>query len=249
MTDRHLTADVDGQRLVATVLEPASGARPQVLALHGLGTTSTRHRIRYLLDPIVEHGYGAITFDFSGNGDSTGELATTTLRRRSGETVALARHLDDTVAPVLLGTSMGAHLAAAAVPILRPRGLVLLCPAAYPRWAADAPFDGRSLPRPGPYDDSPAFAGLAEFTGRLLVVAVQDDEVVSRATVDRYVRAVPAARSVEVLRLPRGGHFVHRWLPDRTQEREAVVAAVLRLVTDRPGAASGAQIEEVTRAR
>jgi uncharacterized protein len=220
--DFHFTAD--GQRLAATRTIPPDGGEPDVLALHGLGATSSRHRVRYLLDPLTELGHGAVTFDFSGNGDSTGELERSTLRGRREEALGASVWLDKSAAPVLLGTSMGAHLAACVVPQVRPRALVLFCPAAYPADAVDQCFDG-GLARPGPYPDSPAFAGMREFDGDLLIFAARHDEVVPREVVAAYVAAASRARSTEVVWLD-CDHFVHRWLPDQAALRTATVRTI-----------------------
>ncbi|MEU6389317.1 alpha/beta fold hydrolase [Streptomyces sp. NPDC046939] len=219
-----------GERLAATKITGAGGADPAILSLHGLGPTTTRHRTRYLLDELADHGHTCLTFDFSGNGDSTGELARSTLRRRRAETLAAADRLDPTRPPVILGTSMGAHLAAWTVPELRPRCLMLFCPATYPAHAADLPFDG-NLPRPARHPDSPAYAALAEFEGSLLIVGARQDQVCPPEVIEGYLDAARRARSVEVVWLDGCDHFVHSWLPGRTTLREEVVQSMVRLLT------------------
>jgi uncharacterized protein len=229
--DFHFTAA--GQRLAATRTIPGDGSGPGILALHGLGTASSRHRIRYLLDPLTALGHGAVTFDFSGNGDSTGVLERSTLRGRREEALGAATWLDERAAPVLLGTSMGAHLAASIVPEVRPRALVLFSPAAYPADAADQCFDG-SLARPGDYPDSPAFAGMREFDGDLLVFGALHDQVVPREVVEAYRSCAVRARSAEVVWLD-CDHFVHRWLPGRPEllaETVRTIALVLSRTTE-----------------
>ncbi len=219
----------NGQRLAATKTVSADGPEPGILALHGLGPAATRHRVRYLLDALAAHGHGSMTFDFSGNGDSTGVLAESSLRGRRVETLAAAGWLSRTVAPVLIGTSMGAHLAAWTVPELAPRGLVLFCPAAYPAGAADLRFDG-SLVRPGRYAGSPAYAGLREFGGDLLIVGARRDQVVPPAVIEGYLASARAARSAEVIWLDDCDHFVHRWLPGAGDCQAVIVQAITRLL-------------------
>lgn len=225
--------DADGQRLAATTTAGADGSEPDILALHGLGLTATRHRVRYLLDALAAHGHGSVTFDFSGNGDSTGVLTESTLRGRRIEALGAAEHLGKAVAPVLMGTSMGAHLAASLIPETRPRGLVLFCPAAYPASAADLRFDGSLVP-PGNYADSPAYAGLREFDGDLLIVGAAQDQVVAPEVITGYLDNATRARSAEVLWLDGCDHFVHRWLPDQDDRRAEVLQAVLRLLSADP---------------
>lgn len=220
----------DGQHLAATKIVSANRPEPSILALHGLGPTSSRHRVRYLLDALAGYGYGSLTFDFSGNGDSTGILAESSLRRRRVETLAAAGWLSQLVAPVLIGTSMGAHLASWTVPELRPQGLVLFCPAAYPECATDLRFDG-SLVRPGNYADSPAYAGLREFDGDLLIIGVSLDKVAPPAVIEGYLANACGARSTEVIWLDACDHFVHRWLPRKKTLQAQVVQAIVRLLS------------------
>lgn len=221
--------DVGGHRLAATTVHTASGAAPDVVHLHGLGATASRHGVRYLLDDLAAHGHASLTFEFSGNGDSTGVMAQATLRRRQEESLAAAGLLGDARRPVLIGTSMGGHLASWAVPRLRPRALVLFCPAAYPADAVDDAFgDGT---RPGNHADSPAFAGIGEFDGDLLIIGARKDQVVPAATVDGYLAHATRARSRRVIWLD-CDHFIHRWLPGQDAVKAEVLDALRSVVTD-----------------
>ncbi|MFE7512764.1 alpha/beta hydrolase [Streptomyces sp. NPDC057540] len=229
MTRDDFVIEAAGERLAATRTTGAGGEGPEILALHGLGTTATRHRARYLLDAWAAHGHGSLTFDFSGNGDSTGELTRSTLRRRRAETLAAARWLDGPRPPVVMGTSLGAHLAAWTVRELRPRALVLFCPATYPAGAADLPFDG-SLVRPENHPDSPAYAALREFDGDLLIFGARQDQVCPPGVIEGYLAHADRARSAEVVWLEGCDHFVHRWLPHQDSLRAMAERAVLRLL-------------------
>jgi pimeloyl-ACP methyl ester carboxylesterase len=224
------TVTTDEHRLAATLVAPEAGVPPDVITLHGLGPTASRHTVRYLLDDLTRHGHGSCCFEFSGNGDSTGVLTESSLRRRRAEALAAARALDPARPPVVIGTSMGAHLAAWLVPELRPRGLVLFCPAAYPAHATDQRFDA-GFARPGNHPDAPAFAGIRDFRGDLLIVAAREDRVVPADVVDGYLDNAVDARSREVIWLDGCDHFVHRWLPSRPQTRDRVFDAMLRVVT------------------
>ncbi|MEU0036324.1 alpha/beta fold hydrolase [Streptomyces sp. NPDC006333] len=217
-------------RLAATRVYAPDGAAPALIHLHGLGPTATRHGVRYLLDDLAAHGHSSVTFEFSGNGESTGVLEEATLRRRRDESLAAARLLDGKTRPVVMGTSMGAHLAAWTVPVLDPRALVLFCPAAYPGHAADLPFDG-SLARPGRYADSPAYAAMREFTGDLLIVGARDDQVVPATVLDGYLDSAEKARTRRLIWLD-GDHFVHRRLPGQGAPRRDLLALLRTFVAD-----------------
>ncbi len=221
-----------GEHRLAGTKVLADNRRPaEIIHLHGLGPTADRHGVRYLLDELAEHGYGSITFEFSGNGDSTGVLKESTLGVRRAESLAAAAHLGYDQPPVLMGTSMGAHLAAALVPALRPRALVLFVHAAYPAGSDDDRFYG-TLAKPANYPDSPAFAGIREFDGDLLIVAAEHDQVVPADVVDGYLANATKARSADVHRLD-CDHFVHRWLPHQATV-SIVHKAILRIVAAGP---------------
>lgn len=222
------------QRLAATQVSSAGGRKPAILTLHGLGKTATRHTIRYVLDDLAGQGHASICFEFSGNGDSTGALEEATLRRRRDEALAVSRYLAPGEQPVLIGTSMGGHLACWLAPVLRPRGLVLFCPAAYPGDAADQKFDG-SLARPGCYADSPAYAGIAEFTGDLLIVGARNDAVVPAEVLDGYFARAKHARTRRLIWLDDCDHFIHRWLPHQEALRDEVLRAILQVVSGSAG--------------
>ncbi|MEU5510774.1 alpha/beta hydrolase [Streptomyces fungicidicus] len=217
-------------QLAATTVYAPHGVAPSVIHLHGLGATATRHVIRYLLDDLAAQGHSSLTFEYSGNGESTGVLEASTLRLRREETLAAGAQLSGDVRPVVMGTSMGAHLAACTVAQLRPRALVLFCPAAYPEDAADTPF-GNGLARPGDYADSPAFAGIREFDGDLLVVGARHDEVVPARVIDAYLAHAEKARSKRLIWLDTH-HFVQRWLPEQEGPKEQVLQAVRAITTD-----------------
>jgi uncharacterized protein len=225
-----LTLNAAGQRLAATKVLPAGVRRPRILTLHGLGPTVTRHGIRYLQDYLAIHGHGSMCFEFSGNGESSGVLGKSSLRRRRQEVLAAAAQLDAHASPVLIGTSMGAHLASWLAPVVRPGGLVLFCPAAYPADAVDSRFNGE-LARPGPYADSPAFAGIREFPGDLLIVAAAHDQVVPASVVQMYKENARIARSTRVIWLD-CDHFIHRYLPSHDAARAKVCRAIRQLVAD-----------------
>jgi uncharacterized protein len=224
-------------RLAATRVTGPAPALTDVLALHGLGETSSRHGIRYLLGPLAAAGHGSVTFDFSGNGDSTGVMTAATLGGRVTETLAAASHLAADVRPVLIGTSMGAHLAATCVPQLRPRALALFCPAAYPGGSHRDPFDG-TLARPGAYPDSPAYAGIAEFDGDLLLVATRRDQVIAPEVVAGYLEHAAKARSTQVVWIEDCDHFVHRWLPGQPRLLAEIVHRLLGVVSLDPSEAT-----------
>jgi alpha-beta hydrolase superfamily lysophospholipase len=239
VTSEDFFFSVGDERLAATRILSCSGRPPGVVSFHGLGVTASLASIRYVLDHLAELGLSSICFDFSGNGESSGRFECASLRIRATESLAAARLLAGSEPRALIGTSMGAHLAALAAPAIQPHALVLFCPAAYPEDAADQRF-GENFVRfnnrvttPETLRASLALRALRGFTGNLLVVAAEQDQVIPRHVVDLYLESATAARSSRVLWLAGCDHFVHPWLARHPEERAAALQAIQSTILDR----------------
>jgi pimeloyl-ACP methyl ester carboxylesterase len=211
------------ETLAATRIIAAPGAQPTVISFHGTGTTTHRGRIRYVLDDLATRGVSSACFDFSGHGESTGAagLDAADPYSRVEEAFTAATLLCPPAPRAIIGTSMGAQLAALLLPRLGPRGV--------PR------FLGSSVARLSPRDRGPEeprnpraliffsptaveWGLLNAFDGKLLIIAGRED-----ASID--LRGAPAASS-KVIWLE-CGHFVHPWLAEHERERAEVLDAVL----------------------
>lgn len=130
----------DGERLSGAVAGPAG--RATALLLHGAGNGSKERSLPFLAD-FAGQGCRALAFDFSGHGESTGELADLSLRRRYEQAVAvLDAHAPGDDPLILIGFSMSGQTVA---DLMRHYGrrvaAVGLCaPAVYGPDAWDVPF-------------------------------------------------------------------------------------------------------------
>ena len=228
MFARDFDVETDSERLRATVDLPSELERPRILALHGAGT-SDRTRIRYISAFLAQSGWGTLRFDFSGHGDSSGTINGSSLEKRAREATLVARHLDPDRTCALIGTSMGAHLAARLSQGLRPSHLFLICPAAYGQAAENTPF-GPSfteiIRRPNSYVDSLAFEAIAQYTGRLTLLIGDNDEVIPPEVIHLYMRSAQRARSVRLERLPHVSHLVHSWAASNPDGRRMILSVL-----------------------
>ena len=224
------SVDAADQTLRGTVTGNAAGDAPSVLALHG-GGQSSRRGIQYLLSALARDGVASASFDFSGHGDSTGQVEGSSLNERMAQALAVAGHVAPGRLLSLIGTSMGGHVACSLIERLQPPALVLFCPAAYVAPAQDAPFGPsfqQILRSTVDYASSPAFTALEGFEGRLLLVHGTQDAVIPAQVLDQYERRARRAESVEVVRLEGAGHKLHDWLQSRPRDNGLVLDAVLR---------------------
>ncbi|MFI9610380.1 alpha/beta hydrolase [Streptomyces sp. NPDC052023] len=142
------TSGHDGERL-AGVTGGDPDAPATAVVLHGAGRSDKR-RLLPLLREFVARGCGGLAFDFSGHGESTGELRELSLRRRFLQAVSV---IDSRVpadrALILAGFSMSGQTVAdlAAHYGDRVAALALCAPAVYAAEAWDVPT--RSWRSPG----------------------------------------------------------------------------------------------------
>jgi pimeloyl-ACP methyl ester carboxylesterase len=216
--------------LRGTITGNAAGDAPGLLALHG-GGQSSRRGIQYLLAGLARAGVASAAFDFSGHGESTGQVEGSSLNERVAQAMAVAGHVAPGRPLSLIGTSMGGHVACSLIEWLQPLALMLFCPAAYVAEAQDAPFGPRFqaiLRSSVDYASSPAFAALDRFEGRLLLVYGTADAVIPAQVLDQYERRARRAKSVEVVRLEGAGHKLHDWLQSHPDDHDRVLGAALR---------------------
>lgn len=203
---------------------------PRTLALHG-GGASSRLGYEPLLAFLAAHDHSSVAFDFSGQGDSTGALAASSLSDRAEQARAVVDFLQiPRPVSMLIATSMGGHVACSLIEALAPAALVLYCPAAYEEAAQTAPFGPafqQVIRATTDFSSSPALDALEQFEGRLLLVLGAEDAVIPKQIEQEYTRRARKAQSVEVLRLEGAGHHLHAWLKEHPVESARVAQRVL----------------------
>ncbi|MDT0480924.1 alpha/beta fold hydrolase [Streptomyces doebereineriae] len=209
--------------------------------LHGAGRGS-KERLLPLLDEFVAHGCRALAFDFSGHGESSGELGELSLRRRFEQAVAVI----DAHAPadgplVLVGFSMSGQTVADLTRHYGERvaALGLCAPAVYAAEAWDVPFghgDGRfseTIRRPDSWRPSPALEALRAYEGRAVLAVPGTDAVIPPEVTEAVQEALAFRAQFTRLELPEADHQLGRWLRDHTDDRRELVAALLTGLGDR----------------
>lgn len=228
LLSRDFDLHTASERLRVTVDLPAEDTLPRVLSLHGAGP-SNRARMDYLAAHLARLGWGTVRFDFSGHGDSSGTMSESSIDKRMQEALAVATELDRTKAPVLIGTSMGGHLAVRLSEDLGPSHLILFCPAAYGAATETITFGPAftdALRRPGSYHNSLAYSAISHYAGRLTIIIGAEDEIIPGEVIDRYLAAAKRARSVRLERLAGAPHQIHGWAV-KTPGAERLVLSIV----------------------
>lgn len=194
-THRRVAVASEGRTLAGTLVSADAPSGAGVLFVHGLGSSRATN-VERAEAVALTHSATCLAIDLGGHGDSTGRLSEMTPRRNLADVVAAHDLLASTpgLDPARIGVcaaSYGAYLSVL-LSALRPVDRLLLrAPALY----ADDCFD-RVLGqrRPGdPTTASTPLAHLARFPGPVTIVESEHDEVISRATINAYLAALPSA--------------------------------------------------------
>ncbi|MGW2827387.1 alpha/beta fold hydrolase [Streptomyces sp. NPDC001443] len=244
------THDHDGERLSGVY--GGDPARGTAVVLHGAGNGNTE-RLLPLVREFVAHGCRGIAFDFSGHGESTGELSELSLRRRFEQAVAVIDAYASAEGPlVLVGFSMSGQTVADLVRHYGDRvtALGLCAPAVYTAEAWDVPFgDGNGrfsgiIRRPDSWREAPALEALRAYEGRAVLAVPGTDTVIPPAVTESVQDALAARAQYTRFDLPDAQHQLGMWFRDNGDDRREFVETVLTGLDDRGWTATRAWVAE-----
>lgn len=161
------------------------------LYIHGAGS-SARGGYTIPRSELAQRGIGTTAFDCVGHGETGGSLADSSVasRTRQAGSVIAARSLKGPLA--VLGSSMGAYNAIKLTEHFPVKALVLVVPGVYTPEAYEVPFGPQFssvIRRERSWADTDAWTILSRFTGKLLVIAAENDAVIPREIPERLVDA------------------------------------------------------------
>ncbi|MEU9487596.1 alpha/beta fold hydrolase [Streptomyces decoyicus] len=238
-TLRSFTVDCDGETLSCAAIEPlrtpTSPSTPLVaVVLHGAGTSDkTRHTA--LMTDFAARGHHAVACDFSGHGNSTGQLTELSLQRRFLQARALIDHCVPADAGLaLIGFSMSGQTVADLAAHYGPRvtSIGLCAPAVYAADAWTVPFGAgftEIIRTPESWRTSPAFAVFRSLSIRAVLATPADDAVIPPAVTEAIASALGTSRSRFARFVhPGADHRIGSWFADNSVPRSRFVAAVLQ---------------------
>jgi pimeloyl-ACP methyl ester carboxylesterase/GNAT superfamily N-acetyltransferase len=177
------------------------------LVLHGAGG-SCRDRFTPLRDALNDRGMPSVSFDFIGHGETGGALLGSSLRERTQQAAAVIRHACHEPLTIV-GASMSAYTAIRLTEMFTVENLVLLVPAVYTAGAYRVPFGpdfSAAIRVPGSWRGSDAYSILSRFTGNLLVIAADCDQVIPHGLVELVRDSAEGAKVRHLHVVPGAGH-------------------------------------------
>ncbi|MFG2530858.1 alpha/beta hydrolase [Streptomyces sp. NPDC048516] len=204
------------------------------MVLHGAGTgDKTRHTA--LLTDFAARGHHALACDFSGHGNSTGQLGELSLQRRFLQARAVIDHcVPAGFGLALIGFSMSGQTVAdlAAHYGSRVASIGLCAPAVYAADAWTVPFGAgftEIIRTPGSWRTSPAFEVFRSLSARAVLATPADDAVIPPAVTQAIASALGASRSRFTRFVhPGADHRLGSWFAANSAPRGRFATAVLR---------------------
>jgi pimeloyl-ACP methyl ester carboxylesterase len=222
-----------GKEIIACSVDYAGVERiPSVICLHGGGPTG-RHSPKYLATALQSKGKSVIRFDFSGQGDSTGEMARSSLAKRLAETQSVLDYFGPGDKISVIGTSMGGHIACALAREIPIENLILFGPAAYTTKAWDVAFGSgftEIIREENSFLDSNIVDLLRDFSGNALYFIGSDDEIIPEQVVALYREALSHCSVFEAYTIMGCPHPIHRWALKHPDVRKEIEEKVLSII-------------------
>ncbi|WP_181763526.1 alpha/beta hydrolase [Streptomyces albidus (ex Kaewkla and Franco 2022)] len=225
----------DGEQLSLYTVTPQheSVGACGVVIMHGAGTGDKERHLPFAED-FAAYGHPAVALDFSGHGESTGELLNLSLRRRRDQAAAVVDEVFGAERRlVLVGFSMSGQTVADLVDLYGKRvaAIVLCAPGIYGKDTWDVPFGAgftELIRRPESWRDSQALDTYASFDGRALLVLPEHDAVIPDGVTELLRTALSTRADFSSLRLAGAGHRLGAWLADQSQARSDIISTLLR---------------------
>jgi hypothetical protein len=223
---KKMMIDSDGERLACEFVLRDKNA----VILHGAGA-SKRQRYYPIARELLKNGVGVVLFDFSGHGESTGELKDLSLVRRQAQAASVIDLIMPADSPLYLcGFSMGAQTVCDILPRYggRTEAVLLGCPAIYAADVQDTRFGDpgftKRLREHESWATSNAPASLSDFGGRTVIAIGDQDEVIPAGVVG-LIKA--AAKDLTFKEYAGAPHALAVWLESHPGELADLAGSLL----------------------
>lgn len=222
MLKKAFSVKINKEIIACTILSKRdTGIPPGFVFLHGAGT-GTKERVQSIATPVVDSDLNILALDFSGHGESTGELKKSSLEKRVNEATTVINQFCIKANPLIIcGSSMGGYVAIKLLEIYRVDTLILFCPALYTQEAYSVQFDEgftEMIRVPESWKKTDVLHLLQKFSGNLLVVIGENDEVIPPQVIEFIMENTPNVKRKELYVIPGCPHSINTWILSHEQE-------------------------------
>jgi pimeloyl-ACP methyl ester carboxylesterase len=237
MTDssvRGVKFGAAGESIVGTILTATPNEKPTILILHGAGHSSKERALPLAAALLARYGVGSLVFDFPGHGESSGELANSSISQRLEVAREACKFFAEGRPEILFGFSMGGHVALELLNEQPVATLGLFCGAVYADRAKNVKFDSGFtdfIREKDSWRNTAVTENLREFTGMLFIAIGEEDKAIPDGVVEALDEAAGKTSAKTILRLPGIGHQLAKEMAADPQLMSLVVEKLGPYVT------------------
>lgn len=236
---KEVILQVEGLKIKGNIFPGVSGEdkQPAVLLIHGW--ESAQDRMFGLAEELSAKGYYCMTIDMRGHGASEGDHKVCSRKEFLNDVLAAYDFLvvQEQVDPnrvMAVGSSFGSYMAALLSAERSLQGIVLRVPANYRDIGFDEPLytqrkqgeHSQWKNNPHANDETAALRAVHAFSGHILVVESEKDELVPSTTVRSYKDAAPDPFKLSFVTMSNAPHSISRF-PEFQKEFNATVSTWL----------------------
>lgn len=206
-----------GQKINGTLVLPdeRDGLIPAVLFFHGM-TSSEKRYIPYA-QALAKEGIAGLALSLRAHGDSEGEFDKLTVRDMVIDGLTAYDFLvsQPNIDPErigICGTSVGAVIASLVAKDRRVKSIVLRVPATYSEAMMEKTFaqmmegEERVFHNLEEVDNTPAIQAISDYTGSLLVVSSELDDVIPKKIPETYYTLAKKAKQRQIIEMKGATH-------------------------------------------
>ncbi len=206
-------------------------SQKHLLAIHG--GSRDRSAFYEFRKNVYENGFGSTAFDCLGHGESSTTLSESSLYHRTEQALSVLQSLAIPT-KACIGVSMGAYNAIQLSKIIALDALILIVPGTYTPEAYQVNFGeqfSQIIRTAYSWKDSDSWEILSNFSGKLLIVSAENDQVVPHEIPQKMFESARIATWKQHLIIPKLGHkgFMQKVLQDKisaTAFKQAVVSCL-----------------------
>ncbi len=200
-----------------------------VLCVHGGGLRG-RSGFISIRKALATQGVTTYAFDFVGHGDTKGDKAFSSLEKKVEQVLEIIKRVAFKYPITVIASSMGGYIALKAGESCEIDNLILIAPAVYTKDAFSIPFgdDFSSIIRvPFSWEKTDAFEVVSFFTGKLLLLEAEKDQVIPKDVVRRIYDSAHVSRRKKYCTFKGATHPLTDWLSCHPEDFKVAIAEIV----------------------
>lgn len=219
---------IDNEEIVCLLNYQKDKNEINTIILHG-GGPSNKEQTEYLIPVLQKNNLYSVRFDFSGQGESSGNLSCSSLYKRQKESLGVIKEFIGNNRLTIIGTSMAGHISCSLVVNANVENLVLFCPAIYTKkaWFSNFGNGFTDIIRENKsYLDNNISQLLKKFDGKIMLILAENDQIIPNEVVDIYLHEMKNKPGSKVYVIKGCPHPIHKWIIQNEQEREKLISEI-----------------------